>query len=388
MLTRLGKQPRCGINLIYHRKPFLKYLYRYSYAKTKGLFGGVSIEGSVIVERQDANCQAYDSDVSAQMILSGVVPVPPWADGLIKTIEKVTGHHSKQRWVRDSDPESPKDYAFGGMGSPGSVIKSRKNTPKTEFPPASWGPPKETGSYFDTTFKPNVKSSESNNTVDDLIDVSIPDKGKPFQKMSSPFDTSGADIRIPTEQMKSPFEIPSVVRNGSITRPQLLRAESEQSAKMKARASQLSSQLEGDFSALKRFPLLRSRTSSTPQPPMYRDDFDEYPSNHDAPPNPDPNLPFHLQEVHVDLDKTNVELPVTPGMGISSKPSLLRKLSKYSTTSDSSGTSDLVTEHKRAPSQRFKAAMKEPLDAEAIGRAIVRFDFTAAEVWHLLDSGM
>ncbi|KAG8799882.1 hypothetical protein FRC16_004192, partial [Serendipita sp. 398] len=46
----------------------------YSYSKTKGIFGGVSIEGSVIVERQDANCLAYDSNVTAQMLLSGVVP--------------------------------------------------------------------------------------------------------------------------------------------------------------------------------------------------------------------------------------------------------------------------------------------------------------------------
>ena len=29
-------------------------LRRYSYSKTRGLFGGVSLEGSVIVERQDA----------------------------------------------------------------------------------------------------------------------------------------------------------------------------------------------------------------------------------------------------------------------------------------------------------------------------------------------
>lgn len=31
----------------------------YSYSRTKGLFGGASIEGSVLVERSDANAKAY-----------------------------------------------------------------------------------------------------------------------------------------------------------------------------------------------------------------------------------------------------------------------------------------------------------------------------------------
>ena len=42
----------------------------YSYSKTRGLFGGVSIAGSVIVERQDANAQAYRTDVTAKQLLS------------------------------------------------------------------------------------------------------------------------------------------------------------------------------------------------------------------------------------------------------------------------------------------------------------------------------
>ncbi|KIO21144.1 hypothetical protein M407DRAFT_43526, partial [Tulasnella calospora MUT 4182] len=51
----------------------------YSYSKTKGLFGGVSIEGSLIVERQDANSIAYQSDVTAKQLLSGMIPPPHWA---------------------------------------------------------------------------------------------------------------------------------------------------------------------------------------------------------------------------------------------------------------------------------------------------------------------
>lgn len=35
----------------------------FSYSKTKGLFAGVSLEGSVIIERKDANSKFYGSQV-------------------------------------------------------------------------------------------------------------------------------------------------------------------------------------------------------------------------------------------------------------------------------------------------------------------------------------
>ncbi|RKP08570.1 hypothetical protein THASP1DRAFT_15516, partial [Thamnocephalis sphaerospora] len=54
----------------------------FSYSKTRGLFAGVSIEGSVIVERRDANAKFYGRTVSAKELLSGGVPPPPQADAL------------------------------------------------------------------------------------------------------------------------------------------------------------------------------------------------------------------------------------------------------------------------------------------------------------------
>ncbi|KAK3941687.1 hypothetical protein QBC46DRAFT_99070 [Diplogelasinospora grovesii] len=43
----------------------------FSYSKTKGLFAGVSLEGSVIVERKDANAKLYGRQVSARELLTG-----------------------------------------------------------------------------------------------------------------------------------------------------------------------------------------------------------------------------------------------------------------------------------------------------------------------------
>ncbi|KAI9267893.1 hypothetical protein BDA99DRAFT_597516 [Phascolomyces articulosus] len=58
----------------------------YSYSKTKGLFAGVSLEGSVIVTRSDANEKFYGKKVSAKELLNGSVPPPTEADALYRAL--------------------------------------------------------------------------------------------------------------------------------------------------------------------------------------------------------------------------------------------------------------------------------------------------------------
>lgn len=48
----------------------------FSYSKTKGLFAGVSLEGSAIIERRDANEKLYGTRYTAQQLLSGSVRPP------------------------------------------------------------------------------------------------------------------------------------------------------------------------------------------------------------------------------------------------------------------------------------------------------------------------
>ncbi|ORY33103.1 hypothetical protein BCR39DRAFT_521261 [Naematelia encephala] len=101
----------------------------YSYSKTKGLFGGVSVEGSVIVERQDANRLAYGGTNSVRQILNGSIDPPDWAYVLIEEIERCTSHGMPggHKWIPsdEEDDQGPAGgrrrsdsaagaYAFGG----------------------------------------------------------------------------------------------------------------------------------------------------------------------------------------------------------------------------------------------------------------------------------
>lgn len=58
----------------------------FAYSKTKGLFAGVSLEGSILIERQDANAKLYNRKVTARELLGGSVPPPPQADPLMRVL--------------------------------------------------------------------------------------------------------------------------------------------------------------------------------------------------------------------------------------------------------------------------------------------------------------
>ncbi|QID79866.1 Protein ysc84 [Saccharomyces pastorianus] len=59
----------------------------FAYSKSKGLFAGVSVEGSAILERREANRKFYGDNCTSKMILSGRVKVPPAADPLLRILE-------------------------------------------------------------------------------------------------------------------------------------------------------------------------------------------------------------------------------------------------------------------------------------------------------------
>ncbi|KAI9024847.1 SH3 domain-containing YSC84-like protein 1 [Hyaloraphidium curvatum] len=61
----------------------------YTYSKTKGLFAGVSLEGSVLLQRSRANEAKYGKDVTGEMILTGKVPHPKGSESLYKALEEM-----------------------------------------------------------------------------------------------------------------------------------------------------------------------------------------------------------------------------------------------------------------------------------------------------------
>ncbi|KAG5653502.1 hypothetical protein H0H81_012712 [Sphagnurus paluster] len=136
----------------------------YSYSKTRGLFAGISAEGSVIVERQDANATAYRSPVTARMLLGGAVERPEWASLLIQTLESCTGLPGGRKWIQDGVADGA--YTFGGVSSPGAEhtpSKKQKGSNRPSFPPSTWGSTKNGGSYFSSSENMSQTSAPTGN---------------------------------------------------------------------------------------------------------------------------------------------------------------------------------------------------------------------------------
>ena len=73
-----------------------------SYSRARGLFAGVSLEGSTVRPDNDANEKIYDKKVDAESIVfQGAVAVPPSAQQLVAYLNKKTPKNT-------SDPESLK----------------------------------------------------------------------------------------------------------------------------------------------------------------------------------------------------------------------------------------------------------------------------------------
>ena len=60
----------------------------YTYSRSQGLFAGISLEGTVIGTRNDANAAYYGRPVNAGEILSGKVAPPPGAKRLLEMLAK------------------------------------------------------------------------------------------------------------------------------------------------------------------------------------------------------------------------------------------------------------------------------------------------------------
>lgn len=57
-----------------------------SYSRTKGIFGGLTLEGAVVEQDNDSTRAIYGSDPGFRAVLSGRVPPPEHTDGFLKEV--------------------------------------------------------------------------------------------------------------------------------------------------------------------------------------------------------------------------------------------------------------------------------------------------------------
>lgn len=107
----------------------------FAYSKTKGLFAGVSLEGSAIMERREANRKFYGSDCKARHILSGRVKPPPACEPLMRILESraFSVGRNEDYYSDDYYADVPDD--FSDSTSEFSRIRSHSHRNRSDFRP-------------------------------------------------------------------------------------------------------------------------------------------------------------------------------------------------------------------------------------------------------------
>ncbi|XP_047599903.1 SH3 domain-containing YSC84-like protein 1 [Lutra lutra] len=67
----------------------------FTYCKSRGLFAGVSLEGSCLIERKDTNRKFYCRDIRAYDILFGDTPRPAQADDLYEILDSFAAKYER-----------------------------------------------------------------------------------------------------------------------------------------------------------------------------------------------------------------------------------------------------------------------------------------------------
>ena len=89
----------------------------WNYMKSRGLYGGIQIDGTVIIERIDENERFYGEKISGIDILAGKIRHPPWEiRGLLQTIKQAQGDVDVDESLLPPPGETPGDLSNPGSG--------------------------------------------------------------------------------------------------------------------------------------------------------------------------------------------------------------------------------------------------------------------------------
>ena len=184
------------------------------------------------MEREDANVLAYNSPVTARLLLGGHVHPPAWATQLVKTLEACTGLPGNRQWINDQAGRSlGGSYTFGGLASPGSGSSPsffrRKKKGGLNFPPASWGSETNGGSYFTDAAPPSHSrnmtwsgtSPLTSSRFESDFEGAAPSSSFSSNQLNSQPDTTNPFITLHTSSAQTPLTLPPHRRNLSLNLP-------------------------------------------------------------------------------------------------------------------------------------------------------------------------
>jgi hypothetical protein len=78
-----------------------------TYSRARGLFAGVTVNGSSITQDDDATRELYGRMIPFRTILTGSVDSPPGGEPFVAAVRKATGHEGKYASTPSKPPAAP-----------------------------------------------------------------------------------------------------------------------------------------------------------------------------------------------------------------------------------------------------------------------------------------
>ncbi len=80
-----------------HKSKFIMRAEILSYSRSRGLFAGISLEGSTLRPDDDANADVYGRKVTAkEIVLGGKVSIPETGRHLVEVLQKSAPHNESK----------------------------------------------------------------------------------------------------------------------------------------------------------------------------------------------------------------------------------------------------------------------------------------------------
>lgn len=114
--------------LLKSRKPL------FSYMKSRGLYAGAQVDGTIIIERNDENARYYGEKLPVAQILQGNVPsLPPTAELLMEVVKDAEGRPNLNQSVLQQvyDKPAPADVEIVHSGEASEDEKKKFGNPNT-----------------------------------------------------------------------------------------------------------------------------------------------------------------------------------------------------------------------------------------------------------------
>lgn len=103
----------------------------YSYCKSRGLYAGVSLVGSCLIERKETNRKFYGQEIRASAILNGDVEPPPEAFDLYTILQDYTEKYTTE-WQNKHMQASSKMSSAPSRPRPPTQRAASSYTPRTQ----------------------------------------------------------------------------------------------------------------------------------------------------------------------------------------------------------------------------------------------------------------